>query len=545
MKDFDRPDPYRAAWRVPGMAWRSRGPSRARARYALRLLPVALLLLLPACKTPAERAAELAALADAQATAGNLAAARANITEATVLRDDIPAYQQLLGMIAMQMGDVGGAYRAFSRALDIDPSNMTALAYVANLGLQMGDVTRAEGAADRLLTLDPSALPGLQAKGMIALARGRNDEAASIGDRMLALKPTDEAGTIIKARALAKQGQTDQALDVIDAALPTIGSTQALLINKLHIYRKLRQPEQMEQLLAQLAQRDDVSTAIQLDQVNLLYRLGRADAARQVAVTLLRDGKGDAGDYRTLQRLWWEYDKTPIPAASASAVAGSPDPIAVQQTVRYLIARGDLTMADAILRAAPAPTRPMLTSLAARLLVASGQRDAARAQAEAVLKADDQDVDALLVRALIALGDHQFRAAVEAAQVARANDPANAETYLVLARIAQAEESDWAVRRAYEEGLRSLPQNFLLLENYTQFLHQSGDKGRAISVARAFARATPSSVHAWKVLAAQCRWAKDESCLQAALAGQKNAETTYLVDEPPGTTRDRGLFGRI
>lgn len=545
MNDFDRPDPYRAAWRVPGMGCLTRGASRAGGRYAMRLLPVALLLLLPACKRPAERAAELAALADAQATAGNLVAARANIVEATALRDDIPAYQQLLGTIAMKMGDVAGAYRAFSRALDVDPTNMIALSYVANLGLQMGDVTRAEEAADRLLTLDPSALPGLQAKGMIALARNRNEEAARIGDRMLALRPTDEAGTIIKARALAKQGQTEQALVVIDAALPTIGATQALLMNKLNIYRTMRQPEPMERLLDQLAQRNDVSPAVRLDQVNLLYRLGRPDAARQVAVALLRDGKGKAGDYRALQRLWWENDKAPIPAASISAVAGSPDPVAVQQTVRYLIARGDLTMADAILRAAPPRTRPMLTSLAARLLVESGQRGAAAAQAEAVLKADDQDVDALLVRALIALEDHQPGAAVEAAQLARANDPANAETYLVLARIAEADKSDGRVRRAYEEGLKSLPQNFLLLENYTQFLHQSGDKTRAISVARAFARATPSSVHAWKVLAAQCRWANDESCLQAALAGQKNAETTYVVDDPPGTMRDRGLFARI
>lgn len=540
MNDFDRPHLFRAAHH--GSCARRLAPGR-RARIAVMLL--APLLILTACKNPAERAAELAAQADAQAAAGNLAAAHKAIAEAISLRDDIPAYQQLLGAISMRMGDVGGAYRAFSRALDVDPTNMTALAYVANLGVQMGQVNRAEEAADRLLTLDPNALPGLQAKGMIAVARDRNEEAARIGDRMLALKPADEAGTIIKARALAKQGQTDEALKLIDAALPIAGATPALLTNKLHLYRNLRQPEAMAGVLDQLAQNGGMSAANRLEQVNLLYRLGRVDAARQAAVALLHDGDGGTADYQSLQRLWWEYDKTPLSAAAAGEVARSKDPTAVQQTVRYLVARGDFATAQAVVRAATGPAQPLLAPLAARLLVASGETAAATREADALLKHDGQNVDALLVRALIALDEGKPAIAIEAAQLARANDPANAETYLILARIAQADQSDWRTRSAFEEGLKSLPQNFLLLENYTRFLHQSGDKGRAVSVARAFARATPSSVHAWTLLAEQCRWAADEGCLQTALAGQKNAETTYLVDDPPGTMRNRGLFGRL
>jgi len=505
------------------------------------LLPA--LLVLPACKSPAERAADLAAQAEAQADAGNLAAARKAIVEAIALRDDIPAYQQLLGAIAMKAGNSGDAFRAFSRALDIDPTNMTALAYVANLGVQVGQVNRAEEAADRLLTLDPNALPGLQVKGMIALARDHNDEALRIGDRMLAIRSGDEAGTIIKARALAKQQQFDAALALLDGAAKTTESP-VLLVNKLNIYRNLRQPEAMAEVLARLEQRNAMSPALRLDQVNLFYRLGRTDAARKAALAMLRQG-ATADNYQALQRLWWEYDKTPLTVASAKEAGQWKDPVAVQQTVRYLLSRGDLPTARAVLRAAPASAQPLLASLEARLLAAGGQGAQASAAAEALLKKDEQDVDALLVRALVALDAGKREPAVEAAQLARANDPANAETYLVLARIAQAEDQAWRVRSSFEEGLKALPQNFLLLERYTQFLHQSGDKGRAVSVARAFARATPSSMRAWTFLMEQCRWANDDGCLQGALAGQKNAETTYLVDDPPGTVRNRGLFGRI
>lgn len=544
MNDFDRPafpPASRCRARASGLFTGRLGGGRGARITALLILPV--LLALPACKSAAERAADMAALADAQADAGNLVAAQKTILEAIALRDDIPAYQQLLGAIALKAGKQGDAYRAFSRALDIDPTNMTALAYVANLGVQVGQINRAEEAADRLLTLDPDALPGLQVKGMIALARDRDDEALRIGDRMLALRPGDEAGTIIKARSLAKQGQFDAALALLDGASGA-GESPVLLVNKLNIYRNLRQPEAMADVLARLAQRDAMSPALRLDQVNLLYRLGRTDEARRSAMLLLRDGAAPE-NYSALQRLWWEYDKTPLSVASAGEAAQWKDPAAAQQTVRYLLARGDLTMAEALLRVAPAPMQPLLASLQARLLAASGQNEQASRAAEALLGKDKQDVDALLVRALIALEAGKPGPAVEAAQLARANDPANAETYLVLARIAQAQDQAWRVRSAFEEGLKALPQNFLLLERYTQFLHQSGDKGRAVSVARAFARATPSSMRAWSFLSEQCRWASDEGCLQSALAGQKNAETTYLVDDPPGTVRNRGLFGRI
>jgi len=544
MNDFDRPVYPRTVLGRARMDHRYAGRAGGgRGAWFTALLLVPLLLALPACKSPAQRAAELAAQADAQANAGNLVAAQKAILAAIALRDDIPAYQQILGAIALKAGNQGDAYRAFSRALDIDPTNMTALAYVANLGVQVGQINRAEEAADRLLTLDPDALPGLQVKGMIALARDRNDEAIRIGDRMLALRPGNEAGTIVKARALAKQGQFEEALALLDSASGN-GDSPVFLANKLNIYRNLRQPEAMVDILARLERSDAMSAALRLDQVNLLYRLGRTDEARRAGLLLLRND-ATADDYRALQRLWWEYDKTPLSVASAAEAAHWKDPAAVQQTVRYLLARGDLATAQAVIRNAPASAQPLIASLKPQLLAASGQGAEANRGAEAVLKDDPQNVDALLVRASAALAAGQPGAAVEAAQRARANDPANVETYLVLARIAQAEDQLWRVRRAFEDGIKALPQNFLLVERYTQFLHQSGDKGRAVSVARAFARATPSSVRAWSILAEQCRWANDEGCLQSALAGQKNAETTYLVDDPPGTARNRGLFGRI
>jgi tetratricopeptide (TPR) repeat protein len=510
---------------------------------AIALVPV--LLALPACKSPGEQAATLAAQAEAQAAAGNLVAAREGISQAIALRDSVPQYYQLRGAIAMQTGDTIGAYRAFQRVLELDATNTTALAYVANLSMQVGQIAEGDEAADRLLTLDPNAIPALQVKGMIALSRNKYDEAEKVADRILTISRSDEAGTIIKSRAMAKKGQVEDALKLLDTAMAAAQESPALLTNKLNLYRNLRQPEQMNAMLTRLVALDKSSTAVRLDQINLLYKLGKVDEARTAAMNLLTLGSGSPEDYRTLQRLWADYDKTPIPAGPAGSSSGWKDPLAILLTARYLITQGDLKTADALVSSAPARARPLLASLKARLLAASGRTNEARQQIDAQLKTDTHDVDALLLRAVMAADQRQMDVAVEAAQLAQANDPLNAETYVILARIFRAQGADQRARQIFESGIKNLPQNFTVLENYTQFLHESGDKGRAISVARAFARGTPSSVRAWSILAVQCQRAGDRSCLEGALAGRKNAENAYLVDDPPGTPPNRGLFGRI
>jgi tetratricopeptide (TPR) repeat protein len=546
MNDFGRPDfpaaskPYPTLSRLLRLrSWSAERPML----MALAVLPVALAL--GACQSRTEQAAELAQQADTLAQAGNLDEARRSIAKAISLREDETSYHQLLGVIAMRSGDPIGAYRAFQRALEFDASNRLALAYVANIGVQIGQISDAEDAADRLLTLDPAALPALQVKGMVALSRNKFDDAIGFADKILAINPDDEAGAIVKARALAKTGHGEEAIALIEQALTVNSASGALLANKVNLYRFLRQPEPMLAALDEMVGRDNISTKIKLDRINLLYRLGQEGKAREAAIALLKAGSRDPGDYRIVQRLWWQFDPAPIPEGPLRNAAGWKDPLALVQTVRYLLARNDLAAADTLLRTAPANARALLASLGARHRLAAGREAEARQQVAALLAKDSLDVDALLLKARFAAKDGDFRSALEAAQLAQTNDPMNPEGYIVLAGVYQAQDAEARARQVFEAGIKMLPQNFHLLESYAQYLHQSGARDRAMTVARTFARANPSSERAWSFYASRCQAANDQACLRAALAGLNDAKTAYLVDDPPGTAADRGLYGRI
>ncbi|MBT2188954.1 tetratricopeptide repeat protein [Sphingobium nicotianae] len=546
MNDFNRPifprDGQVSTCRFGYFTYRLRSRLRSIALF-IALLPA--VVALQACKSPQERAAVLAQQADVYAAAGNLVAARQAISQAIALREDQPAYHQLLGAIALKSNDTMGAYRAFSRALEFDATNRMALAYVANIGVQIGQLSDAEEAADKLLTLEPNAVPAMQVKGMIALSKEKYDDAMAMADKIIAIAPSDEAAAIIKARSLAKTGKAEDALKLIDAAMLVSQKSPALITNKLNIYRYLKQPEGMAPLLGDVVRLSKGNPVYRLDQVNLLYKIGQTEQARAAAMELLKAGSRDPSDYRTLQRIWWQYDKTPISEASARGVSAWSEPLAVVQTVRYLFQIGDLKMADAVLRNAPANAQPLIASLKARLFAASGRQAEARQQIDALLEKDDHDVDALLLRTQILMKANQIDAAIEAAQLAQVNDPLDPETYVVLADIYRSSKADWRARQVFEDGLKNLPQNFYLLEKYTQYLHQLGDKGRAVSVTRAFARAVPSATKAWEVMGAQCQWAGDQACLQNAYQGFAAAKTSYMVDDTPGTPPNRGLFGRI
>jgi len=510
-----------------------------------RGLAIAALMLLAACKSDADRAAGLAQQASGLAEAGSYVAARDAITQAIALKEDNPAYYQLLGAIELKAANPVGAYRAFNRVLDFDPTNKVALAYIANLGVQIGLIKEADDAADQLLALDPNAVPALQVKGMVALSRDKYEEAEGFADKILSLSTADEAGTIIKARALAKRGDAEEGIKLVNAALEINPRSPALLTNQLNLYRFLGKPEEMANTFQTLGPLAPGVASVQLDRINLLYKLGRADEARQAAIAFLAAGTRDPADYGVLQRIWWEFDDTPIPPGPGRNAQAWKDPLAIVRTARYLLARGDTATADALIQSAPPKAQPLLASLKARLLAASGHEAEARAQIDALLARDQNDVDALLLKSYFAMKAGQLDAAVEAAQQALNNDNQNPETYILLANIARAQGSDWRAREIFEEGIRNLPQNFLIIEKYAQYLHESGDKSRAMSATRAFARSLPSSVRAWTILGAQCQWAADETCMRLAVQGRDHAKTSYLVDDPPGTPPNRGLLGRI
>jgi len=506
----------------------------------------ALLLMLAGCERPAQRADALAQQASQLADAGHNKAALEAINKAIALRDDNAGYFLLLASIQVRAGNTQAAFVAGERALEVDAANVDALTLVANVGFQAGQLDDANDAANRLLALDPNSLVGLQVKGLYELAKDRNVDADATAERLLAIDPVNIPGIVIRSRVLAKAGKMEEALAFVNHAIDQSSPSAPLLISKINLYRALERPEDMATTFAALdAATPERSPALRLDEINLLYELGRRDQARAATLSFLAARNARAADLAVLQRIWWEFDQVPFTAETIVAARDWGDPIALLAVGRYLLWQNQPQLADDLFFSYPAAVRPTGLAIHDRASLGLGREQDARNETALILKRDPDNVDALLLRAEFEKRAGNLGLAIEAAQRALNSDHTDPEVYVVLAELQAKAGAAWRAAQIFEDGLQQLPQNYLLIEHYTQFLHESGNKSRAVSVTRDFARALPSSVRAWTVMAQQCSWASDAACAAEAAAGREAAAKRYRLDDPPGAPPDRGLLGKF
>jgi predicted Zn-dependent protease len=497
------------------------------------------------CGDKLQKASEFATVAEQQFAGGDLEAARLSIQKAIATRDDVAAYYILLGQIEVQSQKPVSAFNAFSLALDLEADNVQILQSIADLGLQTGRVKEAEEAADRILILAPGSPNALLVKGFIAIDEGRFDVARKAVEDILSFNAQDEGGIILSARIDALQGKPQEALAKIDAIIGLIGETSALNATRLEIYRLLRQPARMLESLSALIQKADANNEYQLDYLNLLYKVGKQDEARNAAVTLLRDPKLNRDQTVKIIDIWNEYDADPLTAAQISYFAKDGTRTAQILLTRHFLNTGRTDIAARIIAKLEKGQSPEALGLMAQIRLAEGASRTAYGIADRILEVDPRNEDALIVRSAKYIEEKRFDKAIADASIVTSDAPQNPNGYVALANALAAKGSKIRARQVFEQGMEFLPQSRLLAMHYKELLLRWGDKPRIVSLDKEVALASPSSTKSWTIFSESCSRFGDGLCAKAAEQGLANAKNSYLVDDPPGTPRRRGLFARI
>lgn len=512
----------------------------------MRMLPLALWLAVASgCADSAQRAAENAAIAESQLAAGDVEAARKSIREAIAERDDVADYYILLGRIELRAQQLTSAFNAYSMALDLQADNPEILQAIAELGLQTGRVREANDAADRLLLLMPGATQAMLVKGFIAIDDGRPADARKMASDILALNARDEGGIILLARLDALDGKTDVALKAVDEAIASGSTTPALNVTRLEIYRLQGDGKRMKAILPDILKAMDYNEDFVLDYANLLYKTGEIAAARSEIVKAMGRSPNDRELLARLVQLWREYDRRPLSDAQLQYISGSGTRAQQIILARFYLDAGESDKAKRLISGLFDEHVLEGQALMARILLAQGDKKNAYELASRVLAADARNEDALLVRAARSLSERNLDRAIEDANVVVSDSPENYLGYVELARAYIAKGQDIRARQTFERGMDFLPQSLELADAYRAFLLRVGDRQRAVTLDQDVAIAKPSSVRAWAVYSRTCSQYGDALCAAKAEAGLARARVSFLVDDPPGTPRRRGLFARI
>ena len=171
------------------------------------------------CKAVPDRPRPLQRLGQARLADGDVEGALRDLSRALELDPGLGRARLYYAQALAQAGAQDEAFEAYQEVLDRDPSQPTALSRLGEIHLARGEAKRARELFERALKRNPVFDRALLGLGNQALAGSSPNEAASLARNILHEEPAHAAGHHLLGRALAAQGGSDEALWHLELAV--------------------------------------------------------------------------------------------------------------------------------------------------------------------------------------------------------------------------------------------------------------------------------------------------------------------------------------
>lgn len=415
--------------------------------------------LLVGCSSSDVRARNALSAYQAAAAANDIAAAKNALLQLVRAKDDVPDYWSELGKLQASTGNYNDAYYAFSRAYELDRSNVDVLRSVTELALRSGDLVSAQSHAEELSILSPGDPWPKLVKGWAAISRSHYEEAIAEADSLLANAPYDAPATMLKARGLIGLNRDDEAIATLTKqvqAQPSDATNRELLSR---IYQRHGDWAKLLPITQQLS---DLSPSNQQNMLLLIeaaFRSGNVTAGRSASLRLLR---ADADPHMISSVLdeWEDYWPSPQRISDARSLGGQA--VGLDRKLPYAAFLNRVgSPQDAVRLIGSNASIPITGGNAeANAVVADawarmGNLNVAKNRLDAVLAFDSGNASALRARAELELRTGNSGAAVIDAQKLVTVLPDSSRDRLLLARsYSAAGNNAWANRtlwRAFQD----------------------------------------------------------------------------------------------
>ncbi len=180
------------------------------------------------------------------------AAAIQHMQEASQLEPDNPAIFTDLGRVLRNIGEMERSLQALESAVELAPENSDTLYLLAGTYYEKGDLNQALKRVDEALALNNSAIGPHQLRAKIALDQENPYEALSRIQVARELVPSDAKSLRLEAKALSALNRPSEALNSLDNALSAADNPLPLLLERIHLIRKVKGNEAALKELNQL-----------------------------------------------------------------------------------------------------------------------------------------------------------------------------------------------------------------------------------------------------------------------------------------------------
>jgi predicted Zn-dependent protease len=441
--------------------------------------------LLMGCSSNDARAEQAFSNYQTALNAGNIAAARKSLLDAVRERDDVAPYWEALARLQLQMGNMSDAAYAFTRAHELDRSNVENLSALSELSLYAGDLDSAHEYARELELLAPNDPAVMLVNGYLELRRSELDSADRDADKLLQVLPLDPGAKLLKARVLVARGQRDEAISLLEdqaAAKPEdVASLKALLmlLNRENEWSKLAEAAAR---LSKLQPGDDTAA---LTAIEAAFRANDIAAAKTVSLGLLTPGAPPSQVQSVLQ-LWARFWPGSAAVQQAQELASEAPP---QQRLAYATffnAVGQPRRAAELAGGGPKTPVTLANSSAnaifAQALAVGGQPEAARQLFDAILKKEPDHVYALRGRTELEIRTRSGAAAVQDALRLITIEPNSAEDRLLLSTAFDAAGDPRGADQSLWQAFHDIPGNEQIYEALRARVQARGGDAKQVDV---------------------------------------------------------------
>lgn len=278
-------------------------------------------LSLSGCGTGSRQAREAYSDYQAAQASGDLPAVRAALLRLVAAEDDEAKYWAELGKVQMQLSNYGEAFYAFTRAHELDRTDVEVLGILTYLALFSGNPDMAEEKVRLLEMLSPGHPAVNLTRGYIALRRNNFDEADSRADAILASVPSDPQGTLLRARVMIARDQIQEAIDTLESHLQ-VRSDDIDAMKLLAGLQGMQADHAAVMATAgQMIAASPKDTAPRLMFIEAAFRANAIAEAVKASSALLANGGG--GEIEEMLRLWSEHYRSERAIEDAIAMANA------------------------------------------------------------------------------------------------------------------------------------------------------------------------------------------------------------------------------
>ncbi|MFN3880733.1 MAG: tetratricopeptide repeat protein [Nitrincola lacisaponensis] len=466
---------------------------------------------------------------------------RSNVQFRNVLQidpDNVDAHRYL-AEIAEREQNWERLYARLVRIERLEPEDLDVKVRMARLLLMVGEVDNAEEKADEVLAVDDARADAWLVKSTIALQKGDPQGALTEGMKSLMLDPENTDTLTVLAGAHRMMGDEARAFALLDEALEIDPSALAARMIRMELNRQNQQMEQVEADLRYMynAQPDSEDFAIAL--AGLLRETERLQEAEALLNEYALNYPGSSRAVRGLVEVVDAQGETQRADSLLQAFidnAAADDEAALQFVlIERLMAHGQqaeaLQVLERLMSAEQSMTRQRAKARRAELYFAAEDDEAGLAQLSEILQEDSQSEPALLVRSRYFIQEGRIDDAVRDLRVVLRNNPDSEMGLMLLGSAYMGSGSAQLADSNFRQVLRLNPGNIDAAVPVINRLLADGDLGRSEQILLNALRRSPNNESLLSLLAQVRLMRNDWTGTEAIISDMQALEGNRAVSE--------------